>query len=102
MKVKKDDIVKIKSGKDKGKQGKVMQTFPNEGKVVVENININKRHLRPQKQGEAGQVVEFSAAFDVSKVQLVCPKCGKVTRIGHTLSDDKKKTRICKKCKSSI
>lgn len=102
MKIKKGDLVKINTGKDKGKQGKVTQVFPHLDKVVVESLNINKKHLRSQKQGESGQVIEFSAPLLASKVQLICPKCGKMTRVGIKLQADKPKVRICKKCKTTI
>lgn len=102
MKIKKGDLVKINIGKDKGKQGKVTQVFPHLDKVVVESLNINKKHLRSQKQGESGQVIEFSAPLLVSKVQLICPKCSKMTRVGIKLQADKPKVRICKKCKTTI
>lgn len=102
MKIKKDDNVIIVAGKDRGKQGKVVQVFPQEEKVVVEKLNINKRHLRANKQGDTGQVVEFSAPLHVSKVQLLCSKCGKVTRVAIKQTDDGKKVRTCKKCQASL
>ncbi len=102
FKIKKGDMVKVRAGKDKGKQGKVIQVFPRLGKVVVEGVNINKKHLRPQRQGEAGQIIEFAAPLAVSKVQIVCPQCGKVTRVGFKINEDKKKVRICRKCKASL
>ncbi len=102
LKIKKGDMVRVRAGKDKGKQGKVIQVFPRLGKVVVEGVNINKKHLRPQRQGEAGQVIEFAAPLAVSKVQLICSQCGKVTRVGFTFDDDNKKVRICRKCKASL
>lgn len=102
MKLKKNDTVKVISGKDKGKQGKIIQVFPVENKVVVEGVNNYKKHLKPRKQGESGQVIEFFAPLNANKVQLVCPKCGKLTRIGKQITSDGKKVRICKKCKASI
>ncbi len=102
MKFKKNDNVKVIVGKDKGKQGKITQVFPVEKKVVVEGVNVAKKHLRPRKQGEGGQVIEFFAPLLINKVQLVCPKCGKLTRIGINITPEGKKTRVCKKCKASI
>jgi large subunit ribosomal protein L24 len=102
MQIKKGDTVKIISGKDRGKQGKITQVFPQENKVVVDGINTNKKHLPARKQSESGQIIEFFAPLPVSKVQLICPKCGRITRLGYDLTKDGKKVRICKKCKSSL
>ncbi len=102
MQLKKNDTVKVIAGKDKGKQGKITQVFPMEKKVVVEGVNVYKKHLRPRKQGEGGQVIEFFAPLNMNKVQLICPKCGKLTRIGKQLTSEGKKIRICKKCKATI
>ena len=83
MNVKKGDTVIVLSGKDKGKQGKVLGTVPSEAKVVVEGINKVTCHIKPRKQGETGGIVEREAALYASKVQVVCPKCGKGTRVAH-------------------
>jgi large subunit ribosomal protein L24 len=101
MKVKKGDSVLIIAGKDKGKTGKIMKALPKEAKVLIEGINLRKKHTRPKREGEKGQVVEVPAALDVSDVKMICPKCGKVTRIGYKIEKDIKK-RICKKCKQEI
>lgn len=101
MKVKKGDTVLIIAGKDKGKTGKIMKALPKEAKVLIEGINLRKKHTRPKREGEKGQVVEVPAALDVSDVKMICPKCGKVTRIGYKIEKDIKK-RICKKCKQEI
>lgn len=105
MKIKVNDKVKILSGKDATKntkkEGKVIQVFPQDEKVVVEGVNIMKRHLRTRKQGEKGQVLELAAPFPVSKVMLICPKCSKPTRVGYKMDGDKKK-RVCKKCNQFI
>ncbi|HOA47761.1 MAG TPA: 50S ribosomal protein L24 [Candidatus Paceibacterota bacterium] len=125
MKIKKDDQVLIISGKDRGRKGKVLKSLPKEGKIIVEKINIKRKHLRPKKQGEKGQVVEIPAPIDVSNVKIICPKCGKPARVGYKnisnfksqteqsemkseekrdFSDHKNpkqkklKVRICKKC----
>lgn len=97
MKIKKDDQVLIIFGKDRGKKGKVLDIFSKEGRVVVEGANIRKKHVRPKKSGEKGQVVEVPASIDVSNVKLICPKCGKLTKVGHKMTENKK-YRICKKC----
>ena len=101
MKVIKGDSVLIIAGKDKGRTGKIMKSFPKDLKVLVEGINLKKKHVRPKKEGEKGQVVEIPAVMDVSNVQLICPKCGKLTRIGYKIDKDIKK-RVCKKCKQEI
>ena len=101
MKVKKGDSVLITTGKDKGKTGKIMKAFPKEAKILVEGMNLRKKHVRPKKQGEKGQVVEIPAALDVSNVKIVCPKCGKATRVGYKVEKDKK-FRACKKCGQEI
>jgi len=101
MKVKKGDLVLIIAGKDKGRTGKITRAIPKGLKILVEGINLKKKHVRPKRDGEKGQVVEISAAMDVSNVKIVCPKCGKATRVGYTVEKDIKK-RICKKCKQEI
>lgn len=97
MRIKKGDIVKKITGKDKGKEGKVIRTIPVENKIVVEKMNIIKKHQKPRRQGEKGQRVEIPAPFDVSNAILVCPACGKTTRVSYKFVKDKK-LRICKKC----
>lgn len=101
MKIKKGDQVLIISGKDKGRKGKVTEALPKSGKIVVENINLKKKHMRPKKSGEKGQIVELFLAFDVSDVKIICTKCGKATRVGYQVKE-KKKFRICKKCNQAI
>lgn len=101
MKIKKNDIILVMSGKDKGKKGKVIKVFPETSKIVVENINLVKKHVRAKKQGEKGQIVAITKPFDVSKVKLVCPKCGQAARIGYKIMESGK-FRICKKCKEEI
>jgi large subunit ribosomal protein L24 len=94
--VKSGDTVVILSGKDKGKKGKVMQVSPKEKKVIVENCNIVTKHTKPRRQGEAGGIIKAEGAMYASKVMLVCPKCGKPTRIGHKILGDGSKERLCK------
>lgn len=97
MKIKTNDQVKIISGKDSGKTGKVIQAFPEKGKVVVEGANIIKKHMRPKRSGDKGQVIELAGPLNLSKVMLICPKCGKQTRVGYKIEADQKK-RKCNKC----
>lgn len=101
MKIIKNDTVLIKSGKDKGKKGKVMKIFPPDFKIVVEGINLVKKHAKPKKQGEKGQIVNIPKPLSVSNVMLVCPKCGQPTRVGYKFAEAGK-LRICKKCKQEI
>ncbi|MFH1661507.1 MAG: 50S ribosomal protein L24 [Candidatus Falkowbacteria bacterium] len=101
MKIKKGDKVKILSGKDKGKTGKVLQVFVARGKASVEGLNLLIKHMRPRKQGEKGQRIEFPAPMDLSNMMIVCSKCGKPTRVGYKKLE-KKKDRVCIKCKQII
>ena len=101
MNIRKDDIVVVLSGADKGKQGKVLSTDPKNGKVIVEGVSVASRHQRPMKQGEEGGIIKKSTPIYVSKVMRVCPKCNKPTRAAHKISDGKK-VRVCKKCGAEI
>ena len=101
MKVKKGDNVLIIAGKDKGRTAKIIKSIPKELKVLVEGINLKKKHVRPKKEGEKGQVVDIPAPMNVSNVKIICPKCGKATRIGYK-TEGEVKNRICKKCKQII
>ena len=101
LNVKKDDTVVVISGKDKGKQGKVLTAFPAEERVVVQGANMVTRHRKPRKQGEEGGRISKEGSIDESNVMLVCPKCGKATRVGHAYEGDKK-VRVCKKCGKNI
>ncbi len=98
MHVKKGDKVVVLSGKDKGKQGEVLVAKPAEGKVVVEGVAIVKKAMRPNAQNQQGGIVEKEAAIDASNVMVVCPKCGKPSRMGHAVNAEGKKVRVCKKC----
>ena len=101
MNIRKDDKVVVISGKDKGKEGKVLVANPKAGKLVVEGVNVATKHQKPRKQGEEGGIIKVETPIYASKVQLVCPKCGKATRVGHKIVDGKK-TRVCKKCGAEI
>lgn len=101
MKIKKSDTVLIISGKYRGKTGKVLRAFPKEEKILVEGVNIMKKHQKPRKTGEKGQVIEMLSPIDVSNVKLFCPKCGKAARVGYKITEGRK-YRICKKCGQEI
>ena len=94
--VKTGDTVVILSGKDKGKQGKVLAVSPKEGKVIVEGLNVVTKHVKTRSAQQPGGIVEAEAAMYASKVMAVCPKCGKPTRVAHKILDDGKKVRVCK------
>ena len=101
MNVKKGDTVVVLSGKDKGKQGKVLGTVPGSLKVVVEGINMVTCHVKPRRQGEEGGIMKREAAIYASKVQVVCPKCDKGTRVAMEIKDGKK-VRVCKHCGAEL
>ena len=101
MKIKKDDKVIVLSGKDKGKQGKILVSDPKAMKVIVEGVNVATKHQKPRQQGQEGGIIKVETPIYVSKVQLVCPKCGKATRVGHKIADGRK-IRVCKKCGAEI
>lgn len=101
MKLKKGDTVLIISGKDKGKKEKILKAFPKEGKILVEGVNIKKKHQKPKKSGEKGQIVSILGPIPVCNAKIICSKCGKPTRVGYKITD-KVKYRICKKCDGEI
>ena len=101
MNIKKDDVVVVLSGKDKGKQGKVLEVMPKERKVVVEKINMVSRHTKPRKQGDEGGIIQKEAPLYACKVMRVCPKCDKPTRAASKMVDGKK-VRVCKHCGAEI
>ena len=97
MKIKKDDKVIVLSGKDKGKSGKVIAADPKAEKVIVEGVNVATKHQKAQKKGQDGGILKIETPIYVSKVQLVCPKCGRPTRTGSKINAKGKKVRTCKK-----
>ena len=101
MNIKRNDTVIVLSGKDKGKEGKILSADPKAMKVLVEGVNVATKHQKPRKQGEEGGIIKVETPIYASKVQLVCPKCGKATRVGHKIVGDKK-VRVCKKCGAEI
>lgn len=101
MKLRKGDTVLIISGKDKGKKEKILKVFPKKNEILVEGINMRKKHQKPKKSGAKGQIVHIPGPVSVSNVKLVCPKCGSPTRVGHKIVEEKK-YRICKKCGGEI
>ena len=100
--VKTGDTVVVLSGSEKGKKGKVLAVSPKEGKIIIEKVNLVKKHVKPRRMGEQGGIVEAEGAMYASKVMIVCPRCGKPTRIGHSVLEDGTKERICKKCGEAL
>lgn len=101
MKIKKNDQVLITSGDDKGKKGKVLKVSSATNKILVEGVNLVKKHIKPKKSGQKGQIVKTPNFFQASKAKVVCSKCGKATRIGFEMTE-KEKNRVCKKCGQKI
>ena len=101
MKIKKDDKVVVITGKDKGKEGKVMMADPENGRVVVSGVNVITKHQKARNQQNPGGIIKKEAAIDASNVMLVCKKCGKATRLA-VKEIDGKKVRVCKKCGKDI
>jgi len=101
-KVRKNDTVQVLSGRDRGKQGKVTRVLPKEDRVVIDGINIRKRHTKAQKPGEQAGIVEFPAPLHLSNVGVVCAKCGRATRVGFRTLADGKKVRVCRRCDEVI
>ena len=99
--VRKNDKVVVISGKDKGKTGEILEIIPKTEKIVVKGINIRKKSVKPRRQGEQGGIIPSEASIHSSKVALVCPKCGKATRVGYLVEKDEK-VRVCKKCGAKI
>ena len=100
--IKKDDKVVVITGKEKGKEGKVVTAMPKNGKVVVEGVNVVTKHEKPRGQMDPGGIQKVEAAIDASNVMLVCPKCGKATRAARKILDNGTKVRVCKKCGEAI
>ncbi len=101
MKIKKGDTVQVLSGNDKGKTGEVLEVIPKLQRVIVKGINIRKKHVKPRKQGEEGGIIPVECSIHSSKVNVVCPKCNKATRVGM-IKEGKDKVRVCKKCGAKI
>ncbi len=100
--VKKDDQVIVISGKDKGTTGKVLKAVPETGRVYVEGVNIVKKHQKARTQTDPSGIIEREGSVDASNVKIVCPKCGKATRVSYVVNADGSKDRVCKKCGAVI
>ena len=101
--IRKNDSVLVITGKDRGKRGRVLKVLPDKNRLIVEGVNIIKRHTRPNPQRNIkGGIVEREASLHASNVQLVCPECGKTTRVGRRILTDGRKVRICRKCEGVV
>jgi large subunit ribosomal protein L24 len=98
MKIKKGDRIRVLTGKDRGKEGQVAYALPAEGKVIVDGINVAKKHQKPTRKTTQGGIIDKDMPMPVANVALVCPHCGKATRVGYRVDPDGSKSRICKKC----
>ena len=101
MKIKKGDTVQILSGNDKGKTGEVLEINPKADKIIVKGVNIRKKHVKARKQGEESGIIAVECAIPTSKVNVVCAKCGKATKVGYQVEKDEK-VRVCKKCGAKL
>jgi len=102
MKLKKGDQIIVITGKDKGRKGKVEKVLPKLNKVLIPGINVYKKHLKPRGEGQPGGIIDVVKPLPLSNVALLCPKCGKQTRIGYQLDKKGEKNRICRKCQTVI
>ncbi len=96
--IKKNDTVQVISGDEKGKKGRVLSMLSKDDRIIVEGINMIKRHMKPSKKYSQGGIIEKEASVERSNIMLVCPKCGKPTKIGNKILENDKKIRLCKKC----
>ncbi len=97
--IKKEDTVVVLTGKEQGKRGRVIAIFPKQGRLLVERVNMIKKHMKPNQQYKQGGIIEMEASLESSNVMLVCPKCDTPTRVGNQMLEDGRKIRACKKCK---
>lgn len=102
MQIKRGDNVLVVSGDEKGSKGKVLKIFSKKGRVIVEGVNFMKKHYRARKTGDQSRIIEREAPVHVSSVALLCPKCGKKTRLGKLRLQDGRMVRVCKKCKEML
>ncbi|KAF0143435.1 MAG: large subunit ribosomal protein L24 [Nitrospirae bacterium] len=100
--IKKGDTVLVTTGKEKGKKGRVLSVMLSKDKLIIEKVNIIKKHMKPSKKYSQGGIIEKEAPVHISNVMLVCPRCSKPARIANTAFDGGKKSRVCKKCKETI
>ena len=102
LKIKKGDRVRVLTGKDRGKTGEVMRSIPEVGKVIVDGVNVVKKHQRATNATMQGGIIDKDMPIPVANVALICPNCGKPTRVGYKIDGDGTKIRICKKCNGEM
>ena len=102
MKIKKGDLVKIMQGKDRGREGKVKKVLPKDNKIIVDGINIAKKHVKPRGKDQKGGIIKVERPLHASKVMVICPSCGQPTRIGYQVDKKGEKYRICRKCETVL
>lgn len=102
LSIKKNDTVLVIAGKEKGKKGRVLSVMPKDGKLIIEKVNIIKKHMKPGKKYTQGGIIEKEAPIHRSNVMLICPRCNKPAGIANIISNESKKSRVCKKCKEVI
>lgn len=102
LSIKKNDTVLVIAGKEKGKRGRVLSVYPLKDQLLIEKINMIKKHMKPSRKYSQGGIIEKEAPIHISNVMVICPKCNKPTRIGNALLQDGKKVRMCKKCREVI
>ena len=102
LSIKKNDTVLVMTGKEKGKRGRVISVYPSKDRLLIEKLNIIKKHMKPTKKYAQGGIIEKEAPIHVSNVMLICPKCSKPTSIGTSILQDGRKVRACKKCREVI
>lgn len=102
LRIRKDDIVKVLAGKDKGKSGKVIMVFPKENRAIVQGINFVKKHARRRRQDEQSGLVHKEAPIQISNLGIICKKCNKAARIGVDILGDGTRSRYCKRCKELL
>ena len=99
MSIKKNDVVFVIAGKEKGKRGRVLSVYPSKDMMLIEKINMIKKHMKPTRKYAQGGIIEKEAPVHISNVMLICPKCDKPTRVGNSVLQSGKKVRMCKKCR---
>jgi large subunit ribosomal protein L24 len=99
LSIKKNDTIVVLSGKEKNKRGRVLSVYPIKEQVLVEKVNVIKRHMKPSKKYAQGGIIEREAPLHISNIMLLCPKCNKPTRVGNTMLQTGKKVRVCRKCR---
>ena len=103
MNIKKGDTIQIITGKDRGKTGKILAVYPDRDRILVEGVNVYKKHVRPRRQGEKGEIVSLPRPLHASNSMLVCPRCGKSTRVGRRIDETgKAAVRYCRRCQGTM